>query len=163
VDAALFEKNSEAEMLKAVQALEPFASRTPRKIRTPKEATEGHLEKSLMKLKFSRCPKKIYSISTSLLSPRDRRFFGVPSNRYSNLADGLANNAPILERFFDGSDSVLVMADDPAVRANRLNLLGVLRNQASVLADFTRLRSREYSPPKVSTKTKDHKENLKKS
>jgi glycyl-tRNA synthetase beta chain len=34
---------------------------------------------------------------------------------------------------------VLVMADDGAVRTNRLNLLGVLRNQASVLADFSRM------------------------
>jgi len=32
-----------------------------------------------------------------------------------------------------------VMADDPAVRRNRLNLLSVLRNQASVLADFSRI------------------------
>jgi glycyl-tRNA synthetase beta chain len=141
VDAALFEKNSEAEMLKAVQALAPFAtgsdSRKPRKIRISKVAT-----------------KKTHSLVPAWLSPysRDRRFFAVPSNRYSRLACGLANNAPILERFFDGSDSVLVMADDPAVRANRLNLLAVLRNQASVLADFTRLRSREYSPPKDSTK-----------
>ena len=109
VDAALFEKNSEAEMLKAVQALAQFAT-------------------------------------------------GCDPNRYSQLAEGLAMNAPILERFFDGSDSVLVMADDPAVRANRLNLLAVLRNQASVLADFTRLRSRENSPPKNSTKMMDSKE-----
>ena len=29
--------------------------------------------------------------------------------------------------------------DDPAVRRNRLNLLSVLRNQASVLADFSRI------------------------
>jgi len=28
------------------------------------------------------------------------------------------------------------MADDPAVRRNRLNLLGILRNQAAQLADF---------------------------
>jgi glycyl-tRNA synthetase beta chain len=113
VDAALFEKNSEAEMLKAVQALAQFAT-------------------------------------------------GCDPNRYPQLAEGLAVNAPILERFFDGSDSVLVMADDPAVRANRLNLLAVLRNQASVLADFTRLRSRESSPPKDSTKMLDFKEKLKK-
>ena len=31
------------------------------------------------------------------------------------------------------------MADDPAVRTNRLHLLAVLRNQAAVLADFSRL------------------------
>jgi glycyl-tRNA synthetase beta chain len=31
------------------------------------------------------------------------------------------------------------MVEDPALRSNRLNLLAVLRNQASVLADFSRL------------------------
>ena len=36
-------------------------------------------------------------------------------------------------------DGVMVMADEPAVRTNRLNLLGVLRNQAAVLADFRRI------------------------
>jgi glycyl-tRNA synthetase beta chain len=33
----------------------------------------------------------------------------------------------------------MVMADDAAVRHNRLNLLAVLRNQAAVLADFSRI------------------------
>ena len=31
----------------------------------------------------------------------------------------------------------MVLAEDGDVRSNRLNLLGVLRNQASVLADFS--------------------------
>ena len=112
VDPVLFEKNSEAEMLQAVQALAPFAT-------------------------------------------------GTDPNRYSQLAKGLAANAPTLESFFDGSDSVLVMADDPAVRTNRLNLLAVLRNQASVLADFTRLRSREYFPADKSKKIKEFEEKQK--
>jgi glycyl-tRNA synthetase beta chain len=34
----------------------------------------------------------------------------------------------------------MVMADDNAVRRNRLNLLGVLRNQAAVLADFEQIK-----------------------
>jgi len=55
---------------------------------------------------------------------------------YQRLVDNLAAIAPTVSRFFDGEDSVLVMADDPAVRRNRLNLLGLLRNHARVLADF---------------------------
>ncbi|WP_099238624.1 glycine--tRNA ligase subunit beta [Synechococcus sp. BDU 130192] len=55
---------------------------------------------------------------------------------YQKLIDGLAALAPTVERFFDGEDSVLVMAEDPAVRENRLNLLGLLRNHARILADF---------------------------
>lgn len=55
---------------------------------------------------------------------------------YQKLVDGLAKLAPTVERFFDGEDSVLVMAEDAAVKHNRLNLLGLLRNHARVLADF---------------------------
>ena len=90
VDAALFEKSSEAGMLAVIEQLEPIAT------------------------------------SDS-------------ADRYSRLAQGLIAGASALAAFFDGEQSVMVMADDAAIRGNRLNLLGVLRNQASVLADFSRI------------------------
>jgi glycyl-tRNA synthetase beta chain len=55
---------------------------------------------------------------------------------YRSLIDGLAKIAPIVRNFFDGDNSVLVMADNPDVKRNRLNLLGLLRNHARILADF---------------------------
>lgn len=55
---------------------------------------------------------------------------------YSQLIEGLVEIAPTVREFFDGENSVLVMADDEAIKANRLNLLGLLRNHARVLADF---------------------------
>lgn len=58
---------------------------------------------------------------------------------YGALAEALAQSAATLAGFFDGEDSVLVMCDDPAVRSNRLRLLAILVQQASVLADFTAL------------------------
>ena len=64
---------------------------------------------------------------------------GPSANRYRELAVGLSAGAEALAAFFDGDSSVMVMADDAAVRTNRLNLLGVLRNQAAVLADFRRI------------------------
>ena len=64
---------------------------------------------------------------------------GGGADRYTELARGLSAGAEALAAFFDGDQSVMVMADDPAVRRNRLNLLGVLRNQAAVLADFSRI------------------------
>ncbi len=64
---------------------------------------------------------------------------GSSADRYAELARGLSAGAGALAAFFDGDQSVMVMADDPAVRRNRLNLLGVLRNQAAVLADFSRI------------------------
>ena len=64
---------------------------------------------------------------------------GNAGERYGRLADGLAAAAPTLAAFFDGEQSVLVMAEEPAIRTNRLNLLGLLSNQASVLADFSKV------------------------
>jgi glycyl-tRNA synthetase beta chain len=90
VDAALFEKSSEAGMLEVINQLEPVATATG-------------------------------------------------ADRYNQLAQGLIAGTAALAAFFDGDQSVMVMADDAAIRANRLNLLSVLRNQASVLADFSRI------------------------
>ncbi|MFB8791558.1 MAG: glycine--tRNA ligase subunit beta [Potamolinea sp.] len=55
---------------------------------------------------------------------------------YQQLVDALAKIAPAVSTFFDGADSVLVMDADLEIRRNRLNLLGLLRNHARVLADF---------------------------
>ncbi len=55
---------------------------------------------------------------------------------YAPLVAQLAEAAPVLAEFFDGENSVMVMDENPAIQRNRLNLLGLLRNQALVLADF---------------------------
>ena len=55
---------------------------------------------------------------------------------YQSLIDSLAKIAPVVSNFFDGENSVLVMAENPEVKRNRLNLLGLLRNHGRVLADF---------------------------
>lgn len=58
------------------------------------------------------------------------------TRNYQDLVTALAEIAPTVSRFFDGEDSVLVMAEDEKIQTNRLNLLGILRNHARVLADF---------------------------
>jgi glycyl-tRNA synthetase beta chain len=55
---------------------------------------------------------------------------------YTKLVEALSQIAPTVSDFFDGEDSVLVMDPDPDIKQNRLNLLGVLRNHARMLADF---------------------------
>lgn len=55
---------------------------------------------------------------------------------YGQLVAALAEIAPKVSGFFDGPESVKVMDDDLAIRQNRLNLLGLLRNHAQILADF---------------------------
>ena len=58
------------------------------------------------------------------------------SRDYQRLITGLTQAVPVVSAFFDGPDSVLVMDEDPAIRQNRLTLLGLLRNHALVLANL---------------------------
>ena len=90
VDAGLFERPSEAALLRVVASLSPMAE---------------------------------------------------SGRRHGDLAQGLAASAGALAAFFDGPESVMVMCDDADRRQNRLNLLGVFRNQSWVLADFSRLEN----------------------
>ena len=55
---------------------------------------------------------------------------------YQYLVEGLGEIAPTVASFFDGENSVMVMDENLEIRANRLNLLGLLRNHSRVLADF---------------------------
>ncbi|MEQ8754648.1 MAG: glycine--tRNA ligase subunit beta [Coleofasciculus sp. G1-WW12-02] len=56
---------------------------------------------------------------------------------YQQIVDALADVTPIVSTFFDDKEAgVMVMDDNPEIRRNRLNLLGLLRNHARVLADF---------------------------
>ena len=56
---------------------------------------------------------------------------------YPALFGLLAGMRPAVDAFFEG---VMVMAEDPAVRANRLNLLAALLKPLSQLADFAALQ-----------------------
>jgi glycyl-tRNA synthetase beta chain len=58
------------------------------------------------------------------------------SRNYQQLIDALALLTPSIGNLFDGEDSVMVMDDNPEIKTNRLNLLGLVRNHARVLADF---------------------------
>lgn len=58
------------------------------------------------------------------------------SRNYQQLINSFVAIQPTVSNFFDGEDSVLVMDENLEIRRNRLNLLGLLRNHARVLADF---------------------------
>ena len=109
--------------------------------RASKLATKGDLDTASLD------PEGI--VDTSLFkSPAETAFYEslqqlVPQTQsaqadrnYQTLIDGLKKAAPVVAEFFDGENSVMVMDDDAAIRQNRLNLLGLLRNHARVLADF---------------------------
>ncbi|BAQ62213.1 glycyl-tRNA synthetase beta chain [Geminocystis sp. NIES-3708] len=57
-------------------------------------------------------------------------------SNYKLLTDALLKINPQVSNFFDGENSVLVMAENEEVKTNRLNLLGLLRNNSRILADF---------------------------
>lgn len=58
------------------------------------------------------------------------------SRDYNQVVAALTEISPAVSEFFDGENSVMVMDEDPTIQKNRLNLLGLLRNHARVLADF---------------------------
>ncbi|WP_414586093.1 glycine--tRNA ligase subunit beta [Scytonema sp. PCC 10023] len=58
------------------------------------------------------------------------------SRNYRQLVTALKEITPTVSNFFDGPESVLVMDPNPEIKRNRLNLLGLLRNHARILADF---------------------------
>jgi glycyl-tRNA synthetase beta chain len=92
-------------------------------------------------------PKEL--VNTALFeSPAEQAFYdalvkllpkteaALEERNYQSLVDSLAEITPTVSNFFDGEDRVLVMAENPDIQRNRLNLLGLLRNHARVLADF---------------------------
>ena len=79
------------------------------------------------------CEREFYEALVELLPQTEA---SEEERNYQSLIDGLTKIAPVVSNFFDGEDSVLVMAENPEVKRNRLNLLGLLRNHARVLADF---------------------------
>lgn len=59
------------------------------------------------------------------------------ADRFDEILDLMDDVRPIVDAFFEG---VMVMDEDPAVRANRLNLLQALRAKMGLLADFAALQ-----------------------
>src|SRR5690606_24615490 len=55
---------------------------------------------------------------------------------FGGAMSAMARLRPLVDSFFD---NVTVNADDPAVRANRLNLLNELRAAVHTVADFSRI------------------------
>jgi glycyl-tRNA synthetase beta chain len=60
----------------------------------------------------------------------------VAASDYRAALEKIAELRPVVDRFFDG---VMVLADDPGVRANRLALLAAVQSLFADLADFRQL------------------------
>jgi glycyl-tRNA synthetase beta chain len=109
--------------------------------RSARLATKGELDTEALdpqenvnpQLFEQSCEQQFYDALVELLPQTEA---SIEQRNYQLLVDGLSQIAPIVSNFFDGENSVLVMAENNDVKRNRLNLLGLLRNHARVLADF---------------------------
>jgi glycyl-tRNA synthetase beta chain len=61
------------------------------------------------------------------------------SEDFAAAMTALAGLRAPVDAFFDGPDSVMVNADDKAVRENRLNLLNQMREAIATVADFSKI------------------------
>ncbi len=122
--------------LSDLQAVVTRASRLAEKGDLPKCSLRP-LEVIDLELFEKECERKMLNVLVTL-EPIATNVSGVC---YEDLAEGLSSGSDALASFFDGEGSVMVMSDDINIRSNRLKLLGVLRNQASILADFSKLIS----------------------
>ena len=68
------------------------------------------------------------------LSPQVESDFG--SGDFTGALRALATAKPVVDRYFD---DVMVMADDPAIRANRLALLRGVAHTMNRVADISKL------------------------
>jgi glycyl-tRNA synthetase beta chain len=109
--------------------------------RATRLARQGDFETSILdpqkviqpKLLAQPAEKAFYEALKTLLPKTEA---ALRQRDYQQVVNALTEIAPTVSRFFDGPDSVLVMAEDADVRRNRLGLLALLRNHALILADF---------------------------
>ncbi|MEG3924683.1 MULTISPECIES: glycine--tRNA ligase subunit beta [unclassified Microcoleus] len=109
--------------------------------RSTRLATQGDLDKVELEPKtavkpelFQKSSEQAFYDAVVQLVPQT--LLCKQTRNYQQLVDSLTEIAPSVSNFFDGPESVLVMDSDPEIKQNRLNLLGLLRNHARVLADF---------------------------
>lgn len=139
--SSLLDARDRARFLQEIRANGTLATVYETVNRASKLATKGKLDTDILD------PADV--VDTSLFqSPAETAFYEslqqlVPQTQasqterdYHKLIDGLKQAAPVVAEFFDGPNSVLVMDENADIRQNRLNLLGLLRNHARVLADF---------------------------
>ena len=98
-----------------------------------KRAFNGAVDETLLEAKAETALFKAISASaaaaTSALAKED----------FAAAMSALAGLRAPVDAFFDGPDSVMVNADDKAVRENRLNLLNMMREAIGTVADFSKI------------------------
>jgi len=60
---------------------------------------------------------------------------------YIKLLTMFYENLEVISNIFDNQKGVMILCDNPDLRNNRLNLLGILRNYSLLVADFNMFNS----------------------
>jgi glycyl-tRNA synthetase beta chain len=101
-------------------------------VRASRLAVQGDLDSVTVDVKSVINPATLTDAAEQELYQAIAALPSQPSDE--QLMEGIKAIAPLLAKFFD---DVLVMADEPQVRQNRLNLLGIIRNYSRQLANFS--------------------------
>lgn len=104
-------------------------------VRASRLAVQGNLDTVTLDIKSIVNPETLIEPAEQNLYQAIATLPSQPSDK--QLMEAIKAIAPVLAKFFD---DVLVMAEDPQVRQNRLNLLGLIRNYSRQLADFSAIR-----------------------
>ncbi|NUN65535.1 glycine--tRNA ligase subunit beta [Pseudanabaena biceps] len=104
-------------------------------VRASRLAVQGNLDTVTLDIKSIINPETLIETAEQNLYQAIAALPSQPSDE--QLMEAIKALAPVLAKFFD---DVLVMAEDPQVRQNRLNLLGLIRNYSRQLADFSAIR-----------------------
>jgi len=110
--------------------------------RVSKLADNGMLDKNIFlhndfidpELFEKECETKVYQLINHL-----EEIISLPNWDYLKIFNLFENNTNNLNELFDNDKGVLIMSEDPRIRNNRLNLLGLIRNYSLLIADFTKL------------------------
>ncbi len=104
-------------------------------VRASRLAVQGDLDSVTLDVKAIINPETLTETAEQELYQAIAALPSQPSDE--QLMEGIKAIAPVLAKFFD---DVMVMVEDPQVRQNRLNLLGIIRNYSRQLADFSAIR-----------------------
>ncbi|MEL7541695.1 MAG: glycine--tRNA ligase subunit beta, partial [Pseudomonadota bacterium] len=98
-----------------------------------KRAFDGAVEASKLDAKAEKALFKAISASA------DAAKAALGEEDFAAAMSALAGLRAPVDAFFDGPDSVMVNAEDKAVRENRLNLLNMMREAIGTVADFSKI------------------------
>ncbi|MEO1553377.1 MAG: glycine--tRNA ligase subunit beta [Pseudomonadota bacterium] len=98
-----------------------------------KRAFDGVVDEKLLDAKAEKVLFKAISASA------DAAESALVKEDFAAAMSGLAGLRAPVDAFFDGPNSVMVNAEDKAVRENRLNLLNTMRAAIATVADFSKI------------------------